>query len=82
MDGIIRFAVWQKPSKEKSLRGAKDGFVESMMTNIALIRRRIRDNALIFKIYTVGDVTKTDVALAYMKDRADQGMVKKTGSDS
>ena len=66
-----------EPSKEKSLRGAKDGFVEAMMMNIALLRRRIRDNALIFKIYTVGDVTKTDVALAYMKDRADQDMVKK-----
>lgn len=59
------------------MRGAKDGFVEAMMMNIALLRRRIRDNALIFKIYTVGDVTKTDVALAYMKDRADQDMVKK-----
>ena len=66
-----------EPSKEKSLRGAKDGFVEAMMMNIALLRRRIRDNALIFKIYAVGDVTKTDVALAYMKDRADQDMVKK-----
>ena len=66
-----------EPSKEKSLRGAKDGFVEAMMMNIALLRRRIRDNALIFKIYAVGEVTKTDVALAYMKDRADQDMVKK-----
>lgn len=66
-----------EPSKEKSLRGAKDGFVEGMMTNIALIRRRIRDNALIFKVYAVGEVTKTDVSLVYMKDRADPDMVQR-----
>lgn len=64
-----------EPSKEKSLRGSKDGFVESMMTNIALIRRRIRDNNLIFKIYTIGDITKSDVSMAYMRNKADMGMV-------
>ncbi len=67
----------EEPSKEKSLRGSKDGFVESMMTNIALIRRRIRDNNLIFKVFTIGDVTKTDVSVAYMKNKADMSMVKK-----
>lgn len=67
----------EEPSKEKSLRGSKDGFVESMMTNIALIRRRIRDNDLIFKIYSIGDITKSDVSVAYMKSKADMGMVEK-----
>lgn len=67
----------EEPSKEKSLRGSKDGFVESMMTNIALIRRRIRDNNLIFKVFCIGEITKTDVSMAYMKNKADMGMVKK-----
>ena len=67
----------EEPSKEKSLRGAKDGFVESMMVNIALIRRRIRDNHLIFKIYAVGDITKADVSMVYMNTKADMGMVQK-----
>lgn len=67
----------EEPSKEKSLRGSKDGFVESMMTNIALIRRRIRDNNLIFKIYSVGDITKSDVSMVYMKNKADMDMVDK-----
>ncbi len=66
-----------EPSKEKSLRGSKDGFVESMMTNIALIRRRIRDNNMIFRIYSIGRVTKSDVSMAYMKGNADTGMVEK-----
>lgn len=67
----------EEPSKERSLRGAKDGFVESMMTNIALIRRRIRDNGLIFKIYSIGDMTKSDVSMSYMKNKADMEMVAK-----
>lgn len=66
----------EEPSKEQSLRGSKDGFVESMMTNIALVRRRIRSSNLIFTNFSVGEMTKTDVAMAYMKDKADMKMVK------
>lgn len=67
----------EEPSKEKSLRGSKDGFVEAMMTNIALIRRRIRDNELIFKVFSIGELTKTDVSMAYMKNKADMKMVQR-----
>lgn len=66
-----------EPSKEKSLRGAKDGFTETIMTNIALIRRRLRDDNLIFKSFIVGQVSKTDVSLVYMKHKADEEMVEK-----
>jgi len=58
-----------EPEKEKTLRGAKDGFTENFMENISMIRRRIRDNNLIMKYYSVGEVSKTDIALAYMKDK-------------
>lgn len=67
----------EEPQKEKSLRGAKDGFTEGFMTNIALIRRRLRDNRLVFRHFTVGNLSKTDVALAYMKEKADPGLVKR-----
>lgn len=67
----------EEPSKEKSLRGAKDGFTEAFMTNIALIRRRIRDPKLIFKSHTVGNSTKTDVSLVYLKGKADDALVQK-----
>ncbi len=69
-----------EPSKEKSLRGSKDGFVESMMTNIALVRRRIRDNNLIFRGYSIGSITKSDVAMVYMRNKADDDMVRKLDS--
>lgn len=67
----------EEPSKEQSLRGAKDGFVESMMMNISLIRRRIRDNNLIFKSYTIGSISKNDTAMVYMKGKADEEMIEK-----
>ena len=67
----------QEPEKEKSLRGAKDGFTESFMQNIGLIRRRIRDNNLIVKYFPMGEVSKTDIAIAYMKDKASKDLVHK-----
>lgn len=67
----------EEPEKEKTLRGAKDGFTETLMTNIGLIRRRIRSNELIFKAYNVGSIGKSDVALVYMKERSDTELVKK-----
>ncbi len=66
-----------EPAKEKSLRGAKDGFTEGFMTNIALIRRRIRDPKLIFKVFAIGEATRTDVSLVYLKGKADQKIVDK-----
>lgn len=67
----------EEPQKEKSLRGAKDGFTEGFMTNIALIRRRLRDNRLVFRHFTIGNLSKTDVALAYMKEKADSRLVSR-----
>jgi stage V sporulation protein AF len=66
-----------EPSKEKSLRGAKDGFTETLMTNIALVRRRLRDDNLIFKAFEVGQMSKTDVSLVYMKDKANMKIVER-----
>lgn len=67
----------EEPEKEKTLRGAKDGFTENFMDSVALIRRRIRDNRLIFKIHTVGEKSKTDVAVCYMKGSCDMPLLKK-----
>ena len=67
----------EEPEKEKSLRGAKDGFTETFMQNVGLIRRRIRDNNLIFKAYNVGAVSKADVAICYLKNKADMKFVNK-----
>lgn len=70
----------EEPEKEKTLRGAKDGFNESIMNNIGLIRRRIRDNRLIFHYHMIGTKSKTDVALCYMKGIVDDALLKKVQS--
>lgn len=58
-----------EPDKDKVLRGSRDGFIESLIPNIALVRRRIRDTNLIFSLASVGSSSKTDLAVCYMKDR-------------
>lgn len=64
-----------EPSKDKSLRGSRDGFVETIVFNTALMRRRIRDPRLVMEMLEVGGSSRTDVAVCYMKDRADQELL-------
>ena len=52
-----------EPDKDKSLRGSRDGFVETIVFNTALMRRRIRDRHLVMKMLEVGESSRTDVAL-------------------
>lgn len=66
-----------EPEKEKSLRGAKDGFVETLLFNANLIRRRIRDPRLTFELHTVGTSSKTDVCICYVRDLVDERILKK-----
>ncbi len=61
----------EEPSKEKVLRGSRDGFVETIVFNTALIRRRIRNPDLVMEIASVGKSSRTDVVLSYMRERAD-----------
>ncbi|MEG2571093.1 MAG: spore germination protein, partial [Clostridia bacterium] len=67
-----------EPDKDKVLRGSKDGFVETLIFNTALLRRRIRDPALRVIHYQIGRESKTDVALCYLNGRADEALLKKT----
>ena len=65
----------EEPDKDKSLRGSRDGFVETIVFNTALMRRRIRDPHLIMEMTEVGDTSRTDVAICYMGDRVDQELL-------
>ena len=67
----------EEPEKEKSLRGAKDGFVETILFNTNLIRRRIRDPKLTFEMNTVGTTSRTDVCIGYIKGITDEKLLKK-----
>lgn len=60
---------------ERVTHGSKDGLVETLIFNTALIRRRLRDPKLIFELKQVGERSKTDIAIAYIEDLADKTLV-------
>lgn len=66
----------EEPDTEKVVRGSRDGFVENIIVNTALTRRRIRDERLRFEIYNVGERSKTDIAICYLKDVANPGLIE------
>ena len=66
----------EEPEKDKVLRGSKDGFVETVVFNTALIRRRIRSVDLHMEMMRAGKSSKTDIVLCYMKDRVDDRFLK------
>jgi spore germination protein len=59
----------EKPENEVAVQGPKEAFAESIRVNTVLIRRRIRSTDLKCKQLQIGRVSKTDVAVMYMKDR-------------
>lgn len=66
----------QEPDNDKVLRGAHDGFVEALLINTALIRRRIRDRDLIMEVHEAGKRSRTDIAICYLDGKADMKTVK------
>ncbi len=64
-----------EPDNDKVLRGPHDGFVETLVFNTALIRRRIRDTALTMEIHSVGKKSKTDVVICFMKGKVNEKML-------
>lgn len=62
----------QEPENERVLRGPRDGFEERLVPNTALIRRRVRDPMLTMERFGLGKMTSTDVAIAYIKGKADE----------
>lgn len=70
----------EEPDSDRVLRGSHDGFVETLVFNTALIRRRIRDPQLTMEIFQVGSVSGTDVVLCYMANKMDKKLLDKLRS--
>ena len=64
-----------EPLDGKVLRGAHDGFIEAVVPNMALLRRRIRDPHLTMEGMKVGRRSHNDVVLCYLDDRVDQALL-------
>lgn len=65
----------EEPDLEKVTRGSRDGLVETVIFNTALIRRRLRDRNLIFEMKSVGKRSKSDVVIAYLNDLVDENLL-------
>ena len=66
----------EEPENDKVMRGSRDGFVETLIFNTAMIRRRIRSPELTVKYLNVGRSSRTDIAVCYMQSRADPEYVE------
>ncbi|WP_254772951.1 spore germination protein [Paenibacillus sp. NFR01] len=65
-----------EPSIERVVRGSRDGFTETLLQNVALVRRRLRDPGLKYEMHQVGRRTRTDVCVAYIDDIVDKTQVQ------
>lgn len=66
-----------EPPTSTVLKGPREGFIEEIKTNTALIRRRIRSADLVFENLTVGRFSATPVTIAYVHGIADPAVVEK-----
>jgi len=65
----------EEPNTEVSIRGPKDGFVEDISKNVALIRKRIRSHCLVYEPFIVGTRSQTKVGLLYIEDITNPTMI-------
>lgn len=82
---IISCAGWKEreisePSIEKILRGSKEGFTESLTTNLTMIRRKLRTPDLMFKFKEIGIRTKTKVCICYIDTLASSDILQELES--
>lgn len=72
---------WEKrsisePTTQLSIHGPKDAFTETLRTNTALIRRRIKSPNLWLETMKIGEVTQTDIGIMYLKGIANDKIVE------
>lgn len=66
----------EEPDNEKILTGPREGFTESLMQNLSLVRRKVRSNELKMKFYTFGRVTRTKACICYIDRIVNKNILK------
>lgn len=72
---------WEKrgisePETENVIRGPREGFIETLRVNTAMVRRRIRDHKFKIKGYKIGQRSKTDICVLYIEDLVDKDVLE------
>ncbi|ANY67767.1 spore gernimation protein GerA [Paenibacillus sp. BIHB 4019] len=70
----------EEPVSEAVVRGPRDGFTETLRSNTAMLRRRIKDPSFTMDMYKIGRRSQTDIALLYIKGLTDEALVEETRS--
>lgn len=65
-----------EPQTESVIRGPRESFTETLRTNTALIRRKIKSPNLWIKSRVIGEVTQTDIAVMYINGIANDKIVQ------
>lgn len=73
----MQYRSVQEPGGEGNVRGSREGFIELLRVNVSLVRRLIRSEDLCIRFFTVGEKTKTEVALLYNDRLTDEALLKK-----
>lgn len=63
------------PSNEIVVRGSQEAFVENLRTNTSILRRAINNESLIIENCSVGKISKTNIAICYLKNIANSDLV-------
>lgn len=77
----LGLANWEKrsieePVGESVIRGPREGFTESLGTNLSLLRRKIRSPQLKTKSMKIGEYTQTEVVISYIEGIAEQTLIR------
>ena len=77
--GVQGYAVRSisEPSGEGNIMGSHEGFVETVRTNMSMIRRRIKSPELVMELFVKGEKSQTDLCLCYMQDRVPKELLQK-----
>jgi len=66
----------EQPQSESVIRGPKEGFIEDIAVNKVLLRRKIRNNNLVFEDFRLGKQTQTTISLAYIKGIVNEDVLR------
>lgn len=66
----------EEPTSEPVIRGPREGFIESLQTNLLLVRKQIRTPRLKVEYTVIGELTQTQVAIAYVEGLAEETVVQ------
>ena len=70
-----------EPEGEKVLFGPREGFVENLMTNTTLLRRKVRSPRLKFLFTSIGNMTSTQICVSYIEGLVNEDVLKEVNKE-